>query len=84
MLTTGLRVRGRTLRIPRWARVTYRVGGRPVASARRRPFRARIAPGVLRPGTNAVSVTVRPRRRPARTTTFGVRVAPVRDGCVVR
>lgn len=84
VLTTGLRVRGRTLLVPGWARVTYRVDGRVLRTARRRPFRVRVAPGVLHGGTNHVSVTVRPRRGDARTTSFAVRVGRVRDACVVR
>lgn len=83
VLTTGLRVRGRTLLIPRWARVTYRVNGRALGVARRRPFRARVAPRALRTGTNRVSVTVQPRRGAPRTTSFAVRVGRERDACVV-
>ena len=81
VLTTGLRVRGRTLLVPRWARVGYRVNGGRGRVARRRPFRVRVPAGVIRPGTNRVAVTVRPRRGPARTTTFRLRAA--RAGCLV-
>jgi hypothetical protein len=77
VLTTGLRVRdGRTLVIPRWARVRYRVNGRAAATARVRPFRVRIAANRLRPGRNRVTVTVRPRRGRPRTARFVLRVTP--------
>ena len=84
VLTTGLRVRGRTLRIPRWARVDYRVNGRPLAPATARPFRVRVDPGALRPGTNRVTVTVRPRTGPARTTTFSVDAMRLGASCALR
>ena len=84
VLTTGLRVRGRTLLVPRWARVTYRVNGRALATAQQRPFRVRVPPARLRAGVNRVSVTVQPRRGRTRTTTFTARVERRRDACVAR
>jgi hypothetical protein len=73
VLTTGLRVRGRTLVVPRWASVAYRVNTGQAVTAARRPFRVRVAAGALRPGTNRVTVRVRPRRGRPRTTTFALR-----------
>jgi hypothetical protein len=80
VLTTGLRVRGRTLVIPRWARVTYRVNGTPPVSAGRRPFRVRVAAGAIRPGANRIVVRVRPRRGRTQSTTFSLRATPTATG----
>lgn len=63
VLVTGLRV-GRTevLMGRRWGRVTYRVSAGARVTSRTRPFRVRIAPGVLKPGRNVVRVTTVPKR----------------------
>lgn len=89
VLTTGLRVRGKTLVIPRWANVRYAVNRAAHVRSRRRPFRVRIAARSLRPGTNRMTVTVKPRRGRGRTQrrTFRVKSTVMRVGgqnvCVV-
>ena len=63
VLMTGLRIgRHEVLMGRRWGRVTYRVGRGAAVTSRTRPFRVRIAPGVLRPGRNVVRVRTIPRR----------------------
>jgi hypothetical protein len=73
VLHTGLRVRGKTLLVRRWARVGYRVNGRRYASGVR-PFRVRVPRRVLRLGTNVVRVRVDPRRGRAHVSRFRLRI----------
>jgi len=80
VLTTGLRVRGKTLVIPRWARVTYAVNASRRASAVRRPFRVRVPAGRIVPGANRITVRVRPRRGRSTTTTFVLRATTTTIG----
>ncbi|HEX8086511.1 MAG TPA: hypothetical protein VF529_19645 [Solirubrobacteraceae bacterium] len=68
VLVTGLRIgRVQVLMGRRWGRVTYRVAAGAPVTSRTRPFRVRIAPGVLKPGRNVVRVaTIRKRGKPVR------------------
>jgi hypothetical protein len=63
VLVTGLRIgRDEVLMGRRWGRVSYRVANGAAVTSRKRPFRVRIAPGVLKPGRNVVRVTTVPKR----------------------
>jgi hypothetical protein len=77
VMTTGLRVRGKTLLIPRWARVRYVLNRRHVRVARVRPFRVRVPARALRQGRNSVGVRVQPTRGRARSARFTLTAAPV-------
>ena len=67
ILVTGLRVGKRVLAGGSWARVTYAIDGRRVATPRRRPFKAKTLPGDLAPGTRTITARVTPNRgRPIR------------------
>jgi hypothetical protein len=79
VLTTGLRVRGKTLDLRGWADVRYDVNGRGHAG-RRRPFRVRVAAGAIRPGTNRIVVAVRPRGGTPRRATFVLRARAAQTG----
>ena len=82
--TTGLRVRGnKTLLIPSWARVRYRLNGRASGAPRRRPFRTTLNASAFKSGTNRIAITVQPRRGRKRTTTFRLNVNATKDSCVV-
>lgn len=89
VLTTGLRVRGdKTLRVPRWASVRYRLNGRLGAMPTTRPFRDRVTARELAPGHARISVAVQPRGRGRkRVTAFELDVTPTTIGgrtvCVV-
>jgi hypothetical protein len=61
-LTTGVRVRGKTLALRRWATVGYAVNGRGAQRLRTRPFRLRTNAGALTPGHNVIVATLEPRR----------------------
>ena len=75
VLTTGLRVRGKTLAVREWAIVAYRVNGGPAQRLGRRPFRLRSQVTALHTGRNVVEVSVRPRRGRTVTARFGLDVA---------
>ena len=89
VLTTGLRVRGdKTLLVPRWASVRYRLNGRLGTVAASRPFRGRVTARELAPGRARISVAVQPRGGgPKRVTAFELAVTPATIGgrtvCVV-
>lgn len=82
VMTTGLRVRGRALVIPRWAAIAYELNGRPLAVTGERPFRARARAAALRTGPNVVRVTIRRAGRDVREArvVFPLHVEPAGQG----
>lgn len=78
-LTTGLRVRGKTLRLRDFATVTYRVNGGRAQRLGARPFRFRTRVTALHSGRNVVAVTIRARRRPSITARFPLQLAASRS-----
>ena len=87
VLVTGLRIgRRKVLMGRRWGRVTYRVGRGARVTSRTRPYRVRIAPGVLRPGRNVVRVVTAPRRGKRVRARYVLRIvgAPAGEGTACR
>ena len=82
VVTTGLRVRGKTLLLRGWARVTYRVGRRAYR-ARVRPFRVRVLPGALKVGRNRVRIRIAPHNSRPVGASFRLTVKRTRTACVV-
>jgi hypothetical protein len=80
VFVTGLRVGRRVLPGRRYGSVSYRVGAGAAVTSRRRPFRVRIAPGVLKPGRNVVRVTVVPKGRPPVRARYVLRIAAAPGG----
>ena len=80
VLVTGLRVGRRVLPGRDYGRVAYRIGDGASVTSRVRPFRVRIAPGVLKPGRNVVHVTVTPKRGRAVRARYVLNIAAAQSG----
>lgn len=84
VLVTGLRIgRDAVVMGRNWGRVAYRVGEGAAIVSRRRPYRVRIAPGVLKPGRNVVRVTTTPRRGKPVDARYVLTIEGAASACVI-
>ena len=84
MLVTGLRI-GRDVVVmgQNWGKVAYRVGAGAAIVSTKRPYRVRIAPGVLKPGRNVVRVTTTPRRGRPVNAKYVLNIEGAASACVI-
>jgi hypothetical protein len=84
VLVTGLRIgRDAVVMGSDWGSVSYRVRDGAAIVSRRRPYRVRIAPGVLQPGRNVIRVTTKPKRGAAVRAKYVLNIEGAASACVI-